>query len=1821
MREMDRSPMRAGTPGRRSLLQDLSGSLLGTSLDEEDEERLGFEIELHGDNDNDADLGSGVATDVVKDYNPSNARKYNNLYYDDSPKRKWSATSSSSGESVSPILPTRGRHSKSNSDGDIGRVTRTLGPRKSTPVKSQAAQRNCSDYQLVRSKSDPQYPEAYLASLGDLNDGLDVIETRNGRSHSLIVSGKVSATPKSHSRRGSLIPLNLKQLFGKGHSNDSKHHRRDKGDIPDVPDYAYTLPMTEAESEEDNQGDVEMILPKTQDEEMEFREFYSVVLQTLLHPLGKVDSMKFNPLELVGHLQRIFKVPNALHSTLVKEEINRRPESFVLRVTVVEAKDIKGMDPNGKSDPYCLLTLCNKRVGSPSQGQHHLQVQPQHSRSSSYEPLIKDPAQQLQHANTLPAMTTTGPQGADKGNSNKHLSPQTSLPEASHVHSLQRNITRNRSFNRKDRRRKSLEHLGLGNSKNQVLQQDLHLAVPTDSSLKTHKVSDSGFSPSLPHNNALEEGALYRTSCQKETLHPVWSETFDIELNRLDGELRITMWDLDEETTLWDACKSLDSDHKIAGIKNIFRHMRHGISKCTDDFLGQVIIPLEKIEAATITEDWFRLQRGHARVISSQVTGKLHLKLQFIRKELEAREERHQKALSFYHQLVAAAQKHEAAKHIRSTVQSPDHRNFGPLPQPSLTLLALLNIQLLSWPPLSLPQPPHYSERLIILLHRCQLVMIGNLMQGTSDLMHHNITGKHAPILCTPVADNAPYCEGRKNFVTHRMNLNGAHMNVRTLCLSYRTTNCRLHLTEDGWVGDVSQDVAAQQDWSNVSPRLEAVSPSVMHVTPGSNQAEVSSSATTMGFLSLLHVKNPVRDATCRGMGAVMCPRGAKDSGWDGKLSALTQHVLNQFAVQSGIPRVSQNIIYLSALLDFQIEFDKKNKEAEVTAKNRAKKFESTGGHDEPDSAYSSASSLIRPLPLATGHSSSPSLSSSPTEKKDRQKGEGTPELVRRAAIRRGKTPPGSPSRLSRGEEFDFGLSFDQPLTTSTGKPLVVVNDRMVREALYKIHAEMMAESALTIFGSNPKGVATLFESKPDWLRYETAIVENSISTYIYEILALLPDCAEFYPPTNVPGLESANVKCKLQLLQSLLSMRIWRDHNTPVHRLVSNLMESVVRNDTRRAISNDLDSIPIQDTSLKPVELVDLLDRTTAVINRLTADCKPHKDYKNFFSRFQVDYFATVSLEMDRQVSKFLLNEVLKRLNQYQARYRRFPQNIAESSKASLLLYMAVKQLVAVLKKNLNGHDDLTLWNHNLWFQDPLGYWLMTFQHETFDRVHKALEMDKEVKLVHEVVKYSNSAVDVQACFAKVIQEWQSIGYNCPNSRCMAITKLTDMICEGAKLYACKIHWILEANGFYKTNKAQQFDIKDKLCITLNNIEHVRVYLDNLPALLEWKANCTGLALYHDNKGAGELTLKTLYRLTAAASQDIRVMSAHLERRIAFKMSQEVHRLMDKVVNPDKKVLCEECMEDLLDYIDDNLGTLYKQLMPQIFPQLVQELWQALLQSIKSRVQEGRPPGYYKRLQHSLDSLEAYFQRPGIELTTAQTQTETYHAIMAGLAPNMRSTHDLMADYYRRLATDMATPVAYLGHVSIKIAYHEVAEGLRSLSIKVCNAVDLPGMDRNGLSDPQVTVEICPETSFNKVLSFKTKIVLRELNPVFNEVFQFGALPAEAFASDSVIIAVTVIDHNKLLPNSFIGEAFIPLRQARPITERQTVDHCPAIMLALKRPRRLRGYCQILQNRSRWDKNARQFIAKRTWAIQQQRQRTDKRIESRFSHNAFFPE
>ena len=57
-------------------------------------------------------------------------------------------------------------------------------------------------------------------------------------------------------------------------------------------------------------------------------------------------------------------------------------------------------------------------------------------------------------------------------------------------------------------------------------------------------------------------------------------------------------------------------------------------------------------------------------------------------------------------------------------------------------------------------------------------------------------------------------------------------------------------------------------------------------------------------------------------------------------------------------------------------------------------------------------------------------------------------------------------------------------------------------------------------------------------------------------------------------------------------------------------------------------------------------------------------------------------------------------------------------------------------------------------------------------------------------------------------------------------------------------------------------------------------------------------------------------------------------------------------------------------------------------------------------------------------------------------------------------------------------------------------------LSVGVIQAVDLPGMDMSGTSDPYVKVYILPD----KKKKFETKVHRKTLNPVFNETFVFKA-------------------------------------------------------------------------------------------------------------------
>ena len=67
---------------------------------------------------------------------------------------------------------------------------------------------------------------------------------------------------------------------------------------------------------------------------------------------------------------------------------------------------------------------------------------------------------------------------------------------------------------------------------------------------------------------------------------------------------------------------------------------------------------------------------------------------------------------------------------------------------------------------------------------------------------------------------------------------------------------------------------------------------------------------------------------------------------------------------------------------------------------------------------------------------------------------------------------------------------------------------------------------------------------------------------------------------------------------------------------------------------------------------------------------------------------------------------------------------------------------------------------------------------------------------------------------------------------------------------------------------------------------------------------------------------------------------------------------------------------------------------------------------------------------------METYFQRPGINLPSCQVRTKEYVHLDNQLKVNSKTTNELMLEYYKQVAADVAVTEEYLGHVGIKMIY-----------------------------------------------------------------------------------------------------------------------------------------------------------------------------------------
>ncbi|KAL3858511.1 hypothetical protein ACJMK2_013096 [Sinanodonta woodiana] len=708
----------------------------------------------------------------------------------------------------------------------------------------------------------------------------------------------------------------------------------------------------------------------------------------------------------------------------------------------------------------------------------------------------------------------------------------------------------------------------------------------------------------------------------------------------------------------------------------------------------------------------------------------------------------------------------------------------------------------------------------------------------------------------------------------------------------------------------------------------------------------------------------------------------------------------------------------------------------------------------------------------------------------------------------------------------------------------------------------------------------------------------KAVGNYIH---CKVPDMSEL-PSMFPPCLESlSKVKLKLGVSVQLLNLDLW-EPNCSSRKSLHDKVVKRLQDDILKWIDNQITSI--SDHELVKDTVILEIPKLTDVISLASSHCNVLGVVRQFYNALGINYYREVVFVLERQIAG-KARELMVDMDKYNKRYHNFQVNITLSSRHSLKLFFTLRKFFSVVRDNVNHSDlfRLSISSYQSWFNEALIFWLQTFRSEMVSRMEKALVIDKDVIVATSLVKYSNSSVDVLSCFAKVIEEWQKIDFGDPDCAQMGVTKVTDLICDGVRLYADKIHHILEKNGYYDGHRAE-FDVTERLCITINNIEHVRQYLEELPKLLCWDSVNVIMSTTYESDKVGDQVLTVLQRLISTTNMEIHMKCRLLTQQIVEKMRVEMDKCIEIFTqkSPEKA----SSVDRLIGYLISNIKTLKEQLMQGIYPLIIEQLWKTTLVSLDEQLMIGQQPDYYTQMQQHLRALMAYFMRSG--LCDDQINSIENCKVKERLDLNCMKSEDLMLKYFSNLAVKMTTPTEYYGHLAIKAAYMEETRGNVTIFIKVVQGLDLPGLDRSGLSDPYVIISLQPHVIFNTSKPQQTHVVEKTCNPVYNTTFSFPNTPKERLKKEGTVILLTVLDRDQIGSDDFAGEIVLRLSSIPCIKMHETVDSTPVVMMPVKRPSHPHeGAFQVLQERISWDKMAKAFVNERLRFIEHQRERTDK--------------
>ncbi|CAN9505541.1 unnamed protein product [Ophioblennius macclurei] len=549
---------------------------------------------------------------------------------------------------------------------------------------------------------------------------------------------------------------------------------------------------------------------------------------------------------------------------------------------------------------------------------------------------------------------------------------------------------------------------------------------------------------------------------------------------------------------------------------------------------------------------------------------------------------------------------------------------------------------------------------------------------------------------------------------------------------------------------------------------------------------------------------------------------------------------------------------------------------------------------------------------------------------------------------------------------------------------------------------------------------------------------------------------------------------------------------------------------------------------------LEEQLKKLVQVVDAVCGDVQRSQNIYNqlFFSAVKVDFFSIVYRQLEKQVADDV-NVAMERVcGTLEQESSRLTQSMGETI---FELFMSLKILKGFREfLTLKDAKMLALTGFHNWFKSSIHKWLQIVHERSCDRIRKAVETDTFEPL--QQAKHSSSAVEVATCFSQVREIWHQLAWPDSAGAFIFVTRLTDNFCSEAVCYSEMITRKIERNQLGRDHKS--FTVQ--LCIALNDMEHVRVFLGHLPRDLDWLGVERAMEESCGLEGK-EQVYKALNGQLFNMDLDLQREAKRLISLLTDKMLPELRRYIQHISLSPDSINNDDAVSPLMKYLQDTMVILTENLVKENLSRVLQSTWELLLRMILDAVTENRgvQVEFYNRFQYTVERLLQFFHAKGDGLSLEDMKSGDYKALEEELKLNKCSSFELIEQYYlEKISHQKTLKHTRFGRISVK-CYYDAPE--QRLTVEILHAADIIALDANGLSDPFVIVELCPHHLFPLAKSQRTQVKLKTLHPVFDELFYFHVSP-EQYRHRFACLTFTVMDYDWLSTNDFAGEAVAPL-------------------------------------------------------------------------------